>query len=293
MDSTKVQQDDYKNICRKYMEVYEEYKQHWPQLQMKIVPVDSITNWNILPRDMNSMNDKNNNNGSISENYEGLSFWETLQRFHADGYQIHCPYRIFSVESPLHYAYQAYLMAGMLKVGDLLVNSEIKLEITNISVDRTSVKVAYAQAEPLTLRLKGAAKGRSKWPRIYGPGLRQTSCFVARMIFLRSVELPLPENMRFESTSGHRQITNLTVIKCLNAITYEPIEKVNNKKLEGHIFSNEVVLVEVSLFDPICIDQESTYPDFARFYVTGKSISPYGSIVALGVVISADWNKLR
>jgi hypothetical protein len=264
---------DYEDVCRKYTEVYQSYSAHWKRLQMKIVPVDSITGWNFLPRNNNNSKE---HNIEISEHYEGPSFIESLAKFHAEGFAIDCPWRVYAFGSLAKSTIEAYLTAGELKVGDLLLDSEITCEIEEILVDQTTVKSTFAQPLPITLKLKESTESI---PRLYlyGPGIKSTSRLVARMMFLQPVELPL-RDVKVRSFGGPASIIRFTVQHILDPITYNPIETSISV-----ILTDEVFVAEIQLDVPIRMELESTYPEQARLFLTTGTSPDNGAILAIGI----------
>lgn len=270
---------EYEDVCKKYTEVYRRYSVHWKRLQLRIVPVDSITGWNFLPRKTDTTNEQEIN---ALNGYNGPSFLETLGKFHAEGLPIDCPWHAYSINMPANNTMQVYLSAGELKVGEFL-NAEIPREIEEICVGQTSVKSTYARPGPITLKLKGTT---DPIPRLflYGPGVRSASRLVARMIFLAATELPL-RDVTVRSTGGPVAVKRFTVLHGLNPITYEHVDRPDIP----YILADEVLRVELELARPIRTQLESTFPELAKFFLDSSPAS--GAVIAIGMTIDADFAK--
>ncbi len=278
-DSTKLfnKISRYENICRKYTKIYQLYQQHWPELKMFTVPVDSLTGWNILTRDQCVVDEE-------LRKFSGPSLFETFAKFHADGCRVTGPWRVYSVDSPGANVMRGRLVTGELKVGDFLENtSEIKREIEVISVDESSCNITKTFARPSMLHLTLNGPTVENLPRqyLYGPGVRATTNLVARMIFLKPIQPVHVSETTLQASGGSARMTKLTVLKYLDALTYETIEL---NTTDSDVQTHRVAVVEMQLDSLMRLELESTYPVLSKVFITQGS-----TIGAIGCAIRADF----
>lgn len=291
VDEATVHHDNYKEVLRRYTEVYEKYFTYWPELQMKIVPVDSMTGWNFMPHNSDSTNDRTNGESDkdkVIERYRGPSLIETLRKFHADGLRIDCPWRLSSLDPPSNNSMEVRLMAGELKVGDLLIESEITREIEEITIGQTSVKSTHARSSSFHIKLKGTCDQTLARRYLYGPGVRTTSKVIVRMMLLEQINFPTIDPVTVRSCGNPAALKKLTILHYLDPITYEKIAK---KISQTEVAPYEVFVAEIELFTSIRIEVESTYGDLAKICMTAGSSPLSGTILAIGTAISAEWDK--